>query len=75
MPQHVYKQCGCGRTYTRDQWQRLPQVVRDGNRVPVQCLPADESGPAQALCYRNCLCGSTIVVDLFADRAARREVA
>ena len=61
--------------YTREQWQRLPHVERDGVRVPVQLVAADEGGPAQALDYRNCLCGSTIVCDLFADRESRKAVA
>lgn len=49
----VFKACGCGRSYTRDQWHRLALVG-------IQ-LVDDEMGPLE---LRNCPCGSTHAVDI-----------
>lgn len=55
-PSSIVKQCGCGRTFTREGWDRLEFVGR-------QHVPEDEFGPEISIELRNCPCGSTIAID------------
>lgn len=51
------KKCGCGRRFSRAQWDALTYVGRIDT-------PADAYGPAESCELRNCSCGSTIALDL-----------
>ena len=53
--------CVCGRSYDREGWLQLPYVG-------VGYTPVDCYGPAESLEYRNCTCGSTIVVPITVRR-------
>lgn len=53
-----YKQCGCGRTFTRAEWLALPLICANWERLEM----------------RDCSCGSTIAVRVSERPAAPREV-
>lgn len=52
----VFKRCGCGRAYTKDQWLQLPFIGE-------QQIEATETEPAEVWIARNCQCGSTLMSD------------
>lgn len=53
----VIKACGCGRTYTRDEWKAMTYHAE-------QTIPADQYGNAETLEYRHCVCRSTLALDI-----------
>jgi hypothetical protein len=50
-PDELFKQCSCGCSYTRGQWEGLHYVGR-------------QADPEETLELRNCPCGSTMAVVL-----------
>ena len=50
----IIKKCGCGQTYTKDEWEKLEFV----------CVFDVEEDGAQDAELRNCPCGSSIAVYL-----------
>ncbi len=60
MEPDCYVKCGCGKKYTRDEYEAL-------EHVGTQRIPAgesdEESWDEYDLEYRNCPCGSTICVE------------
>ena len=51
------KVCGCGKTFTKEQWKTL-------RLVGIQHQPADKHGPEEKLELRDCACKSTIAIKL-----------
>lgn len=55
---HWFRRCGCGRTFTRAQWDELPLVG-------TQHVEADDEGPATDLEMKDCpVCKSTLAVEV-----------
>lgn len=66
---HV-KHCGCGLSYTREQWDKLPYKFIQDIR---EYLPKDEqSVPEAILEYRDCPCKSTLAIPVSAEHAAKQ---
>jgi hypothetical protein len=53
----IISECGCGKSYTKSQWQSLAEPA---NNRPM--VSSDETG-TYSLELRNCPCGSTIGVE------------
>lgn len=51
------KQCGCGKAYTKPEWDNL-------HKVGQLHTPADEFGPDEILELKNCSCGSTMALEV-----------
>lgn len=52
----IVKVCSkCGRTFTKEQWEQLPQIG-------LQVIPAWKDEPEEILDLRNDVCGSTLAI-------------
>ena len=61
----VIKTCPCGLPYTQEGWDALP--LAHSEYAPTGCLSEtyeDEPGVTYTFKYRNCACGSTLVMQL-----------
>lgn len=68
--QHTVKQCGCGLSYTQEQWDKLPYKFIQDIR---EYLPENEQDVPEALLeFRDCPCHSTIAIPVSPEHAAKQ---
>lgn len=53
----IAKTCGCGRSFTTQEWLALPLRGR-------QLLVGDEEHAEETFEFRNCVCGSTLAIEV-----------